>query len=87
MPTNAAATLCAARTYATNTRTEGDKKAFEYYKGFKNPDFIIALRQLDSLKKVLKKKTQMVIDMNTPPFNLLRGEYFEQLMKKQSEKK
>ena len=74
-------------TYASNVRTEGDKKAYEYYKDFKNPDFVIAIKQLESLKKVLSKKTQMVIDMNTPPFNLLKGEYFEELMKKQAEKK
>ena len=52
----------------------------------KNPELVAFLKQLDSLRKVLDDKTQMVIDLNTPPFNLMSGEFFHDL-KEKAEKK
>jgi len=77
----------AAEIEAENIRAQADLKATEIYKSFQNPQLVAFLRQLDSLKKILsvKANTQLVIDMNTPPFNLLKGSFLEE-MKKQYQK-
>jgi membrane protease subunit HflC len=67
-------------------RGKADFETMDTYKNFENPELVAFLKQLNSLRKILDSKTQMVIDMNTPPFNLMKGEYFQDL-KEKSEKK
>ncbi len=67
---------------AEKIRRQGEIEAQEIYKKFENPELVAFLRQLESLEKLLNKNTQMIIDLNTPPFNLLKSDYFEELQKK-----
>lgn len=71
---------------AEKIRRKGEIEAQEIYKKFENPELVAFLRQLESLEKLLNDRTQMVIDLNTPPFNLLKGEFFEELKKKSNSK-
>lgn len=75
-----------ARIAAETIKRQGDEDAISIYKDFKNPELVAFLRQLETLEKTLNKRTQLVIDMNTPPFNLLRGEFYEKLMKESKKK-
>ncbi|MCM8533256.1 MAG: protease modulator HflC [Lentisphaeraceae bacterium] len=72
---------------AEKIRRQADFEVADIYKKFENPELVALLKQLDSLKKVLDNKTQMVIDLNTPPFNLMKGDFFEDLKKKSEQKK
>ena len=61
-----------ARGEATRIRGEGDSKAAEYYQVFKdNPELAAFLRRLDALRNTLSDKTTLIIDTNTPPYDLL----------------
>lgn len=71
---------------AERIRRKGEIEAQEIYKKFENPELVAFLRQLESLEKLLNDRTQMVIDLNTPPFNLLKGDFFEELKKKSNSK-
>ncbi len=63
--------LAQADAEAKRIRGEGDAKAAEYYEIFKkNPDLTIFLAELEALRK-LKKRTTVILDQNTPPYNLL----------------
>lgn len=54
-------------------RAEGDKTAAQYYAVFrKNPELAAFLRKLDALRLTLSEKTTLVLDTNTPPYDLLR---------------
>ncbi len=65
-------TLNDARGEATRIRAEGDSKAAESYQVFKdNPELAAFLRKLDALRKTLSEKTTLVVDTNTPPYDLL----------------
>ncbi len=56
---------------ATQIRAEGDKLAAEYYAAFRrNPELAAFLRKLDALRKTLSERTTLVLDTNTPPFDL-----------------
>lgn len=68
-------------------RRQGELDVQDVYKQFENPELVAFLRQLESLEKLLNERTQMVIDLNTPPFNLLKGEFFEELKKKSKNNK
>jgi len=72
---------------AETIRRKGEIDAQKIFKQFENPELVAFLRQLESLEKLLNDKTQMVIDLNTPPFNLLKGEFFEELKKKSKNNK
>ncbi len=57
---------------AMRIRGEGDREAAEAYAAFsENPELAIFLRKLESLRKTLANKTTLVIDTNTPPYDLL----------------
>lgn len=68
-------------------RRKGEIAVQDVYKQFENPELVAFLRQLESLEKLLNDRTQMVIDLNTPPFNLLKGEFFEELKQKSKKNK
>jgi len=68
----ASETLTAAEAEAKRIRAEGDKTAAEYYAAFReNPELAAFLRKLDSLRLTLSQKTTLVVDTNTPPYDLL----------------
>ena len=65
--------LAKAEAKALKTRAEADAKAAEYYKVFgENPELAEFLRKLEALRKVMKGRTTLVVDTNTPPFDLLK---------------
>ena len=72
---------------AEKIRRQADIDVAEIYRSFENPELVAFLKQLESLRKVLDGKTQMVIDLNTPPFNLMKGEFFYDLKEKAEKKK
>ncbi len=64
--------LAQAQAKATQIRAEGDQMAAKHYAVFqKNPELAAFLRKLDALRLTLSKKTTMVLDTNTPPYDLL----------------
>lgn len=57
---------------ARGIRAEGDAEAAQYYAVFKeNPELALFLRKLDSLRRIMKGRTTLVLDTTTPPFDLL----------------
>ena len=65
--------LAKAQAQATSIRAEGDKEAAEYYRVFqRNPRLASFLRKLDSLRKTLSEQTTLVVDTDTPPYDLLK---------------
>lgn len=66
-------TLAEAEKKAKGIRAAGDAEAAGYYAEFqKNPELASFLRRLDSLSKIMSdKKTTLVLDRQTPPFDLL----------------
>ena len=48
-------------------------QAQQHYAAFeKNPDLAVFLFQLKALEQSLKDRTHLIIDQQTPPFNLLQ---------------
>lgn len=67
--------LADAEARAQNIRAEGDQLAAREYVAFqKNPELAAFLRKLQSLRKVLDEKTTVVLDTNTPPYDLLSAD-------------
>ncbi len=65
--------LTEAQAQAKGIRAEGDAEAAKYYAKFKeNPELAIFLRKLDSLKKVMGKKTTLILDTDSAPFDILK---------------
>ncbi|OGV70016.1 MAG: hypothetical protein A3K19_11225 [Lentisphaerae bacterium RIFOXYB12_FULL_65_16] len=65
--------LTTAEADAKRIRAEGDRNAAEYYAVFRsNPELAAFLRKLDSLRESLSEKTTLILDTNTPPFDLLQ---------------
>ena len=63
--------LTAAQADAKRIRAEGDRVAAGYYSVFRaNPELAAFLRKLDSLRETLSKKTTLILDTNTPPYDL-----------------
>lgn len=63
--------LADAEAQATQIRAEGDKAAAEFYAVFRrNPELAAFLRKLESLRRTLGERTTLVLDTNTPPFDL-----------------
>ncbi len=57
---------------AKRIRAEGDAKAASYYSVFKqDPALADFLRKLDSLRKIMPKKTTLILNTRYPPFDLL----------------
>ncbi len=54
-------------------RAEGDAKAAEFYAVFRqNPQLAAFLKKLDSLRKILKTRTTLVLDTDAAPFDILK---------------
>ncbi len=52
---------------------EGDAEAAEFYAEFgKEPELAIFLKKLDAMKKVMDKKTTIIFDTNSAPFDILK---------------
>jgi membrane protease subunit HflC len=65
--------LADAEAKAKTIKAEGDAKAATYYATFsKNPELASFLRKLDSLKKIMKTKTTLVLDTDSAPFDLFK---------------
>jgi len=65
--------LADAEAKALELRGEGDAAAAKYYDIFKkNPELTVFLAELEALKK-MKNRTTVVLDPQSPPFNLLLG--------------
>lgn len=65
----------AAEARARAIQGEGDEEAARAYAAFAaNPELASFLRKLESLRKTLGEKTTLVLDTNTPPYDILRGD-------------
>jgi membrane protease subunit HflC len=64
--------LANARAQAARTLGDAEVQAQEYYRVFeKNPELAVFLFQLRALEASLKDKSHLILDQQTPPFNLL----------------
>jgi modulator of FtsH protease HflC len=64
--------LADAEAKATGIRGAADAEAAQYYASFeKNPELAILLQKLAALEASLKDRATLVVDPNTPPFDLL----------------
>jgi len=64
--------LAEADANAKRIRGQGVAEAAKYYTVFqKKPELAIFLRSLDALETTLKKRTTLVVDPRTPPYDLL----------------
>jgi len=68
-------TVAKALAESKRIRAEGDEQAAKSYAVFQeNPELAAFLRKLDALRLTLSAKTTLVVDTNTPPYDLfLRG--------------
>ena len=67
--------LAKAEGEATVIRGQGEAEAAKSYAVFeRNPDLAIFLIQLNALANSLKERSTLVLDPQTPPFNLLKGQ-------------
>ncbi len=71
------AILAEAEAEALRIRADGESAAAEHYTVFnENPDMAIFLRKLEALERILDRRTTLVLDADTPPFDLLLGTPF-----------
>ncbi len=60
---------------AKGIRAEGDEAAAKAFAAFaENPELASFLRKLESLRKTLSDKTTLVLDTNTPPYDMLSAD-------------
>ena len=65
--------LASADAQAKAIRGEGDAEAAQYYKLLEDdPEFAMFLREIEALKKILKKRATVVLPADVEPFKLLR---------------
>lgn len=65
--------LAAANGRAKAIKGEGDAEAAGYYKMLEaDPEFAMFLRDLEALKKILEKRSTVVLSADTEPFRLLK---------------
>ena len=65
--------LAAAEARAKAIRGQGDAEAAQYYKMLEeDTEFAMFLRDIDALKKVLQKRSTIVLSADTEPFKLLK---------------
>ena len=65
--------LAEAQAKAKEIMAEGDAEAAKYYAVFQQqPELAKFLKKLSSLEKVMKSDTTLILDTNTPPFDLLK---------------
>ncbi|MFM8471391.1 MAG: hypothetical protein ACKODH_15760, partial [Limisphaerales bacterium] len=68
------AVLAKAVAAATKARGEAEAKAAEAYKTLeRNPELAVFLQKLASMEAVSKERATLILDQNTPPFDLLRN--------------
>ena len=66
--------LAKAEAEATKLRGEAEKEAAKAYKTLEqNPELAVFLQKLSSMETVSKERATLILDQNTPPFDLLRG--------------
>ncbi len=66
--------LAAADARAKAIRGQGDAEAARYYKMLEeDPELAMFLRDIESLKKILEKRSTVVISTDAEPFRLLKG--------------
>ncbi len=59
---------------AKKLRAEGDAAAAAHYAVFsQNPELAVFLRKLESMKRMLGKRTTLVLDTNSAPFDILKS--------------
>lgn len=67
--------LTDAEAKAKTIRAEGDAEAARYYEVFKaNPELAAFLRKLDSLRRIMRSRTTLVLDTGAAPFDLLNAD-------------
>ncbi len=67
--------LTEAEAEATRIRGEGDRLAASELVVFSdNPELAAFLRKLEALKRTLSKETTLILDTNTPPFDLFKAD-------------
>lgn len=67
------AILADAEAAAKRIRAEGDAQSASYYAVFREePELAAFLRKLDSLRRIMATRTTLILDTNTPPFDLLK---------------
>lgn len=65
--------LAAAEARAKAIRAQGDAEAAQYYKMLEqDPQLAMFLRDVEALKKILEKRTTLVIGADSEPFKILR---------------
>ncbi len=65
--------LAAAEARAKAIRGEGDAEAAKFYKMLEaDPDLAMFLRDVEALKKILEKRSTVVLSADSAPFNLLK---------------
>jgi len=65
--------LAAAEARAKTIRGQGDAEAAKYYKMLEaNPELAMFLRDIEALKKILQKRSTIVLSADTEPFKLLK---------------
>lgn len=70
-----ASILAKAAAEAKLLRGQADAESAQYYEVFAaNPELAIYLRKIEALKTVLEKRSTVVLDTNTPPFDLLKAQ-------------
>jgi len=66
--------LAKAEAEATKLRGEAEAEAAKAYKTLEqNPELAVFLQKLASIEQVSKERATLILDQNTPPFDLLRG--------------
>lgn len=67
--------LTAAEKQATGIKGQADAKAAESLKTFEqNPELAVFLLKLQALEESLRDRSTLILDPQTPPFDLLRGQ-------------
>ncbi len=66
--------LAEAEAEALRIRAEGEAASAEHYAVFgQNPELAVFLRKLEALERILDRNTTLILDADTPPFDLLRA--------------
>lgn len=66
--------IAVVESYAKSIRGSGDAEAAKYYEMLKaEPEFAMYLQDVETLKKILKEKTTIILGSETDLINLLKG--------------
>ena len=73
--------VAAARGQALQIQGQGEAEAAQYLKVYeKNPKLAVFLFDLNAFEDSLRERSTLIFDWNTPPFDLLRGSIFTNLL-------